>query len=274
MTARLPIKDALLALALHTAGHPSTPEITYHVDEGNRQHLTYWVHGDPVGAQALLASLNDSKPEKNLQRNNPTHPFLACRHAIEAFGTVSKWLSGAPMAIPSLLMTTGPLRRVVEGAGADYDVMRVIWRDGTIKPRVRVWDAPFATALAVCGFPLWPELLPPGDGKAASLVFAEESLTFPGLTHTILAQYVQPGIQVGPLPGHWQQGEHPFDYAYQAAVNASRHPLFLAAAAKRPQIFLKGPGTGGIIASQSLFDESNRNSAFRDRAHSYLAGEG
>ncbi len=271
MTGQLPISDPLLALALHTSGHRANLIPTLHADEGVT-HRTYWITDNVQMAQAVIDAMAQKDAAKNLQRTAPVHPFLAAKWAIEAFPILEKWLSGAAVPVPALLKTWGPLCRVADRAGREHDWLQHVWADG-LAPAVRVHGARFAAALVVCGFPFYPQILPPRDGMPHGLAFPAESLTFPGLTYALLAAHLTTTVQTDPLPG-FTLGEHPFDYAYQAAVTLANLPVFLAGAEKKTmQVFLKGPGTGGVIGSQCLFDESYRDSSFRDEAWEFLSGE-
>ena len=269
MLSRFPISDTATALAIHTAGWPVSPSLTYHEQSG-KNHLTWWVDRDPAGASGLLLRFHDPIQAKNLQQTDPDHPFLAARHGIEALITLQQWLLGGT-GPPAIQRTLGPLLRCLPPAGVPplYDLQRHVW-DG-LTPAIRVDCPAYAAALIVCGFPCYPQLCPPTGDQPAGFAFPAASLTFPGLREEDLRRTIQPGaIRLQPLPGY-AMGEHPFDYAHCAAHNLLRLPAARCPAEKNPTIFIKGEGTGGVIASRSLLEESCKNSSFRDRAWEFLS---
>lgn len=272
MSARFPVENLATALALHTAGYPIAPDEKYHEHDGTR-HRTWWINHRAAEAQGLVTAFHDPQAAQNLQTTEPVHPFLAARWAIEAIETLSGWLSGIS-GPPALARTAGPLVRAVPAGSIpeNCDWQTVIWGTG-VQPAVRVDEMAYAAALIVCGFPVYPRLIPPGAGQGPAFAFPAESLTFPGLRQDLLCQIVneqRQGIRVTPLPG-FSMGEHPFDYAFQGALNVPHVEAAAAPASKNPTIFLKGPGSGGVLASASLLEESHPLSQFRDEAFKFLS---
>lgn len=272
MIERYPVENIATALALHTAGYAIAPDEKFHDATGTR-HRTWWVNRRAAEAQGLVAAFHDPQQKQNLQQTEPLHPFLAARWAIEAVETLAAWLTGRT-GPPALVRTAGPLVRAVAPGSvpANCDWQTVIWGTG-ITPTVRVDELAYAAALIVCGFPCYPQLIPPGAGKGPGFAFPADSLTFPGLQQEMLCRIVneqREGLRLTPLPG-FTMGEHPFDYAFQGALNVPHVEAAAAPASKNPTIFLKGPGSGGVLASASLLEESCTHSQFRDEAFKFLS---
>lgn len=276
MLSRAPVASAVDALALHTAGYPALPEMTVHEGSGQR-HVMWYVHTNPAdptktptAARQLLAQFSHKEEAKNLQFTQPEHPFIAARHAIETVGALQAWLAGkaGPVAI---LKTPGRLLRAAPAMAAQYDLQQHIW--GQLQPAFVIQCPFFAAALIVCGFPCAPQLMPPREGRPGGWAFPARSLTLPALgVEDCMGRFFPPGggALLGPaLPGGWLEGEHPFEYAYTAALNTRGLEPLLTAAGKNPQIFMKKPGhgTGGVLATMSLLE---RDTPFRRRAHEFL----
>lgn len=272
MINRFPVQNLTTALALHTAGYPITPDEKFHEADATR-HRTWWVNARAAEAQGLVQSFHDPEPKQNLQSTDPTHPFLAARWGVEAFEVLTDWLSGR-IPPPAVVRTAGPLLRLAPAAtvpaGCDWQAM--VWSGG-MRPGIRVDEVAYAAALIVCGFPCWPQIIPPGNGKGPGFAFPLESLTFPALTQALLCQVVNEqrnGIRITPLPGY-AMGEHPFDYAFQGALNVPHLESAAKPAAANPTVVIKGRSGGAVLASMSLLSESNPRSEFRDEVQKFLA---
>jgi hypothetical protein len=50
---RLPVSDPAVAMALHTIGHPVTPQVTYH-DRDGKKVVTWWIDHAPAAVAALM----------------------------------------------------------------------------------------------------------------------------------------------------------------------------------------------------------------------------
>lgn len=265
MQSRFNITDLLLALATHTAGWPVTHHLTLHESDGSRRG-TWFVDRDSAGASEAHGRLSSTSPQKNLQKTEPEHPLLSARHGIEAAMTLELWAAGKIPA-PAVVRAGGRLLRCIPSVAMGCDLLPVVWP--TLKPAVRVHDIAYAAGLIVCGFPVYPQMVPP-EGKALpGFVFPAESITFPGLTEEMLRPAL-PGAVRAAFPPGFSAGEHPFEYAHTGAVNYLNRHVLMGPAEKNPTIFIKGEGTSGVLVSQSILEDTHPEKAFRDRVHHFL----
>lgn len=265
MLARFDISDPVLALATHTAGWPVKHHVTYHEGPGTKV-ASWFVDQDAAGASAVHAALGEV-PAKNLQKTDPEHRILAARHGIEAVMTLELWIAGR-ISPPAVVRTSGKLLRCIPSTPEGFDLLPVVWP--TLKPAVRVHDVAYAAGLIVCGFPVYPQLVPPANGLGVGFVFPAESITFKGLTEEAIRP-AAPGAIRTEFPAGYSPGEHPFEYAFTGAGNYLNRHVLIKPAEENPTIFIKGDGTSGVLASQSLLADTHPDSAFRDRVHNFLA---
>ncbi len=233
-----------------------------------------WVIREQVQAATQIlqsARLPETDPESP-RRKTPDHPVLACLHALETHRALLAW-SRDPLAVPVFQRPgNGRLCRLLPPS--------LLSPAGHIGPiAFSVPDLRHAAALIVCGFrplPQW-HVLP---GKPPGVAFAAESLSFPEIPRAAFQAAARAshrpsilGVDAsGILLGNSPAGEHPWCYAIQALANANAAKTAQLEARKDPILMMRGRGLRSAVVTQSLMEESCRESALRDAVQPHLDG--
>ncbi len=254
------------AAALSVCGHKLRYKKQEIPSQSRVEHV--WFCDSNIGAahDLLLRAAIPTGPESLLVRS-PEHPFLAALFAIRSLKTLDAWFSN-PAAVPVAVKPSASGRLCCLQSSVlcppSSDLLPLLW--ATAKPQHDVTitadtSAAFCAAAAVCGFLPYPRL----TGTTAPVVhFANESLTFPGLT---LPHFHKPQ-----LPGTPAAGAHPFSFALTAALKWQSLRNRQETERRKTFLFRNKTTARAAVIDSLIMDESNGEAAdAREQIEEHLA---
>jgi hypothetical protein len=252
------------AVALATVGFTALLPKWHRNAKSGEMRLTWSLRTQCNQAQQLLAAVSDPLPAKNLATLSPEHPLLTCLYYQEIHAALLDWIRTGltPLVVKS--SRAGRLLRLAADQAPlrPSDLIPLAWGSGQ-RPTAAIADPSHAAVAILCGFVPYHTL----DSSTGTprILFAAESLTFPGLLLSHL-QSATPASHLGTAPA----GEHPACYALAAAANATDFASAESLAAQNPTHQYRGRGSRSALLSDA-FLRPDSPAHYRDKLRSHLA---
>ncbi len=261
---RFALSDARLAAALMAVGIPRAAfaiEPLHHTGTGEKR-ASWYVSGAHADSAGELLAEADPSHRTALWRSNPAHPFLAALAGVENCAWLERWLN-APLSTPHCHRAHGGPLCVLGAPGSEPDLIAAL---ATLPPACALQSLPHVAAYIAAGFVPAPRLQQPG-----AVCFPAQSATFPGLTSERLyhaaVQMVEQPLQPPQLDGY-PAGQHPFCYAFAAALNLADIPVREAAAWGNTVHFFPGVHQRCALAT----NEQLRRPGFEGKIEKHCSG--
>lgn len=265
---RLPLSSPAHAAALVAVGFPRNGIRVgplHHTGTGEK-HLA-WTYEHPTAADAadLLRRVNPADA-KALWKTEPAHPILAALAGTRNLVAVQSWVAD-PHRLPDLRHTHGGrLLHLTLPAPSPAPAGNLITDHAHVPHTWGTYSHALAAALIAAGFIPSPRML-----EGGALLFRDASHLQPDLTaaicQTCSQQMVDPQVLTPmQLPGPFPPGQHPFQFAYAAAIGLLSAPGVANAAWRHPTHFFKG------AKSATANDTFLRNPRMEQKLMEHISG--